>query len=152
MSSKLSMLNQRRSRLLTIFLANGVFISCEGKEALGMWFSTMQAKKAIISDAILLEKGKEFAERLQCKDFMASSGWLSRFKARHGNSLKALHCEAASVNSSSVSSSCSELQAITASYAQEGIYNMDETGLFYRMPPGKTLAHSPRQGTKQYKA
>ena len=46
------------------------------EEALGMWFSTMQAKKAIILDAILLEKGKEFAERLQCEDFMASSGWL----------------------------------------------------------------------------
>ena len=46
------------------------------EEALGMWFSTMQAKKAIISDAILLEKGKEFAERLQCDDFMASSAKL----------------------------------------------------------------------------
>ena len=108
-------------------------------------------KKAIISDAILLEKGKEFASRLQCDDFMASSGWLSRFKARHGISLKVLHGEAASVNSSSVSSSRSELQAITAGYAQEDIYNMDETGLFYRMPPSKTLAQGSRQGTKQYK-
>ena len=42
------------------------------EEALGMWFSTMQAKKAMILDAILLEKGKKFAERLQCDDFMAS--------------------------------------------------------------------------------
>ena len=68
-----------------------------------------------------------------------------------GECFEAYHGEAASVSSSSVSSSRSGLQAITASYAQEDIYNMDETGLFYRMPPSKTLVQGPRQGTKQYK-
>ena len=116
-----------------------------------MWFSTMQAKKAIISDAILLEKGKEFAVKLECKEFMASSGWLSRFKARHGISLKVLHGEAASVDANSVSTARSELKKVTSAYALRDIYNMDETGLFYRMPPSKTLAQAPRQGTKQYK-
>ena len=58
-------------------------------------------------------------------------------KARHGISLKALHGEAASVNSSSVSSSRSELQAITASYAQEDIYSMDETGFFIECHPAR---------------
>ena len=87
------------------------------------------------------------------KDSSARILWRHQvgFKARHDISLKALHREAASVSSSSVSSSRSELQAITASYAQEDIYNMDETSLFYRMPPSKTLAQGPRQGTKQYK-
>ena len=98
------------------------------ENALGMWFSTMQAKKAIFFYTIQLEKGKQIAARLQCDDFMASSGWLSRFKARHGIYLKVLHGEAVSVNSSSVSSSCSELQAITAGYAQKDTYNMDEIG------------------------
>ena len=121
------------------------------EEALGIWFATMQAKKAIISDAILLEKGKDFAARLQCDDFMASSGWLSRFKTRHGISLKILHGEAASVNTSTVSAARIELQAIVAQYAPEDVYNVDETGLFYRMPPSKSLAQGPRQGTKQYK-
>ena len=42
------------------------------EEALGIWFVTMQTKKAIISDAILLEKGKDFVARLQCDNFIAS--------------------------------------------------------------------------------
>jgi hypothetical protein len=48
------------------------------EEALAMWFATMQAKKAIISDAILLGKGKEFSERLHCTEFAPSGGWLSQ--------------------------------------------------------------------------
>jgi hypothetical protein len=121
------------------------------EETLGMWFTTMQAKKVIISDTILSEKGKDFAIQLQCEDFTASSGWLSRFKSRHDISLKVLHGEAASDNPASVSSGRSELQSVTAAYAPEDIYNMDETGMFYRMPPSKTLAQGPRQGTKQFK-
>lgn len=121
------------------------------EEALGIWFSTMQAKKAIISDSILLEKGKEFASRLQCDDFMVSGGWLSRFKARHGISCKALHGEADSVHVALVSSARMELIQVTAAYAPEDICNMDETGLFYRMPPSKSLTQGPRQGTKQFK-
>ena len=39
----------------------------------GMWFASMQVKKAIILDATLLKKAKEAAVRLQCDDFMTSS-------------------------------------------------------------------------------
>ena len=39
------------------------------EEALVMWFSTEQAKKAIITDVILIEKAKQFSERLECEDF-----------------------------------------------------------------------------------
>ena len=72
------------------------------EEALAMWFSTIQAKKAIITDAILIEKATQFSERLECKDFSPSGGWLRCFKARHGISLRNSHGEAASVDSSIV--------------------------------------------------
>ena len=121
------------------------------EEALGMWFQGMQAKKAIITDAILLEKGKYFAERLNCEEFVGSSGWLGRFKSRNGISLKLLHGEGASIDSSVALNGRSELRKVTSAYDPQDIYNMDETGLFYRMPPSKTLAQGPRQGTKQYK-
>ena len=75
----------------------------EVEEALYLWFSTMQAKKAIVTDTILLEKGKEFLEWLRCEDFAISGGWLQRFKARHGISLRTLHGESASVNDDVVS-------------------------------------------------
>ena len=43
------------------------------EEALSLCFSTMQAKKAIVTDAILMGKGKEFAERLHCEGFTVSA-------------------------------------------------------------------------------
>ena len=73
------------------------------EESLGMWFAGMQAKKAIMTDHILLEKAKFFTERLNCRDFTASEGWLSRFKCRHGIFLRRLHGEADSVDITSIS-------------------------------------------------
>ena len=121
------------------------------EEALAMWFATMQAKKAIISDAILIAKGKEFAERLHCTEFSPSGGWLSRFKSRHGISLRTLHGEAASVDVSVVAAARSTLKDVLSKYEPADIYNVDETGLFYRMPPSKSLAQGPLHGTKQFK-
>ena len=89
----------------------------------------MQAKKAIISDTILLEKVTDFSAGLQRDYFMASSGWFSQFKTRHGISLKVLHEEAASVDAISVS--CSELLKVTADYDPGDTYNMDKIGPFY---------------------
>ena len=119
----------------------------EVEEALALWFSTMQAKKAIVTDAILLGKGKMFAERLNCDEFTVSGGWLQRFKARHGICLRDLHGESASVNEDTVFTARLELKTILSAYDPKDIYNVDETGLFFRMPPSKSLT----SGTKQFK-
>lgn len=121
------------------------------EEALAMWFAGMQAKKGIVTDAILLEKGSYFAQRLNCPDFTASAGWLSRFKSRHGISLRLLHGEAASVDTCVVSAARVQLKEVVSAYAPCDVYNIDETGLFYRMPPSKSLSQGPRHGTKQFK-
>ena len=111
----------------------------------------MKAKKAIISNAILIAKGKEFAERLHCTEFSPSGGSLSQFKSRHGISLRTLHDEAASVDVSVVSAVRSTLKDVLSKYQPADIYNVDETGIFYRMPPIKSLAQGPLHGTKQFK-
>lgn len=121
------------------------------EEALAMWFSTMLAKKAIITDAILLEKGKQFSDRLHCEYFSPSGGWVSRFKARHGISLRNLHGEAASVDLSVVTTARTSIKETLAKYSPQDVYNIDETGLFYRMPPSKSLTQGPQHGTKQFK-
>ena len=121
------------------------------EEALAMWLSMMQAKKAIITDAILIEKGKQFSERLECEASSPSGGWLSRFKACQGISLRNLHGEAASVDSSIVASARTSLRETLSQYEPADIYNIDETGLFFRMPPSKLLTQGPQHGTKQFK-
>ena len=64
-----------------------------------------------MTDAILLGKGKEFVEQLNCGEITVSGGWLQRFKARNGISLCNLHGESASVNDDVVSSAHVELHA-----------------------------------------
>ena len=119
------------------------------EETLAMWSAGMQAKKGIVKDSVLLEKGRFVTERLSCPEFTASAGWLSRFKSSHGISLRLLHGEAASVDTGAVSSARVQLQEVISAFAPCDVYNIDETGLFYRMPPSKSLSQGPRNGTKQ---
>ena len=118
------------------------------EEALAMWFTIMQAKKAIVTDSILIEKGKQYAEKLNCEHFSPSGGWLSRFKSRHSISLRNLHGEAASVNVSAVATARMTLREALSEHNPADIYNIDETGLFYGMPPSKSLSQRPQHGTK----
>ncbi len=61
-----------------------------------------------------------------------SDGWLSSFK--EWNELKSFkhHGEAASAKIEDVEVECEQIKVICADYALKDIYNMDETGLFYR--------------------
>ena len=59
----------------------------------------MEVKKAIVTNAILVAKAKEFASRLDRPedDFKGCNRWLSRFKQQRGIASRKLHEEASSV-------------------------------------------------------
>ena len=80
-----------------------------------------------------------------------SSGWLHKFKERNGIRLHKLHGEASSVNQDVVIESRLSLQEKMSSYPAERIYNMDETGLFYRLEPDTSLATLRLSGRKKDK-
>ena len=65
--------------------------------------------------------------------------------------LRLLHGEAASVDTGAVSAAHVQLQKVISAFAPCDVYNVDETGLFYRMPPSKSLSQGPRHGTKRFK-
>jgi hypothetical protein len=43
------------------------------------------------------------------------------------------------------------LHTIAGEYNEEDIYNMDESGLFWRMPPSQSLTYTNRPGIKKDK-
>lgn len=54
-------------------------------KAMLSWFSQQKARGMAVSDAVSVAKAKYFFNTLKLKgDFNASSGWLRRFKHRHG--------------------------------------------------------------------
>jgi len=57
---------------------------------------------------------------------------LSKFKKRHGLKQVKKHGEAASADNAAIVKTIPELKEILKSYDLKDIFNMDETGLFYR--------------------
>ena len=90
--------------------------------------------RAILSDAILIEKAKLLANGLGIPEdgLQFSSGWLQGFKKRNGIRQQKLQGEAGSADLTAILEALPVLREKCANYPLERIYNMDETGLFYR--------------------
>ena len=61
-----------------------------------------------------------------------SNGWLSTWKGRHGVFSVRLHGEAGGADQQGVARAQRELPGIIEKYRPEDVFNIDETGLFYR--------------------
>jgi hypothetical protein len=61
-----------------------------------------------------------------------SSGWLHKFKNRNGIRQRKLEGEASSADEAAIANALPLLRERCSNYPLERIYNMDETGLFYR--------------------
>ena len=69
----------------------------------------------------------------------------------HGIKIQVIHGESASVDAEVVEDGRKKLRESLHEYSPDRIYNMDETGLFLRLEPNKTLATGPVSGTKMCK-
>lgn len=116
------------------------------EEALHRWFLAAMEAKLSISDDILTEKAKQLHAHLLItnpgqKDCKFSSGWSTGFKKRYSIKFRVLHGEANSVEvTEDVLNQMEALKAKCSMYEKRDIYNMDETGLFFKLQPNKTLS------------
>ena len=110
-------------------------------EILYRWFKQARAMSANVSGNILMEKAKDIAREMNLEDFTPSTGWLDRFKKRRGIAFRAVCGESASVDSSQTDEWLSKaLPELLKEYGPDDVFNADETGLFFRCLPDKTLA------------
>lgn len=88
----------------------------------------------------------ELAKLLGIDEFKASDGWLAGFKKRHSIGLRRIQGEAAAVDVSFLNEwRRGPLNELLACFSPADTYNADETGLFWRAMPEKTLAFSGEQ-------
>ena len=80
----------------------------------------------------LIEKAKQIAERLRKANFKGSQGWLEKWKLRHNIKQMRVCGESGDVRGETVDSWKERLPEILQGYAKENIWNMDETGVFWR--------------------
>lgn len=81
------------------------------------------------------------AEKLKLDNFKASDGWLQNFKVRHDVKFRTEQGEAAAIDLEKVEDWRQEvLTDALSKYSADDVFNADETGLFWKLMPNKTLA------------
>lgn len=113
----------------------------EVDQGLLKWFSQQRSNNVTISGTVLQSKaedlGSKLLERPECR---FSRSWIERFKTRHNISSGKIVGEAAAVNMTVVNDWLqNKWPLIRENFKDEDIFNGDETGLFYKLTPDKTL-------------
>jgi len=81
-----------------------------------------------------------------------SQGWLANFKRRYGLKRRVQHGEAQGAYTDKIEEEMRAVRTLCGEYREDDIYNMDETGLYWRRAPDAGLSTSTRPGVKKEKA
>ncbi|KAH9124184.1 hypothetical protein LEN26_009763 [Aphanomyces euteiches] len=108
-----------------------------------LWFCKARATKVIpVTGPMLQEKALRAAAALGMTSFTASNGWLQGFRVRHNIQFRTLSGESAVVNMETVNDWMQSIATLVQDYHPDDIFNCDETGLFWRDLPTKSLIMS----------
>lgn len=115
------------------------------------WVQQAILAKINITGDVICEKWKHFAQLCgipSAEWLTLSHGWLDAFRQRNGLRHFKPIPDIPISSKPQPESDLARLTAIISQYAPEDVYNMDETGLFYAMPPDKELAEQQREEGK----
>jgi hypothetical protein len=115
----------------------------ELEDMLYTWINSMRRANLLVPPSLAIAKARSIALNLSFPktDFKASWQWLSQFKVLQRLQKMLLHGEGAEVKKSDLGllAALDNLYVIIAQYDPENVYNMDETGLFFRLLPKYSL-------------
>ena len=77
--------------------------------------------------------------------FVASDGWLEKWKATYAIKEKRIVGEGGDVPEETVSSWIERLQELTEGYSSENIWNVDESGCFFKALPDAGLVQKGKK-------
>ena len=123
------------------------------------WFNQRRANAELISGIILQSVAKNFYEKLVDQGlvpknkFIASNGWLAKFKKRHGLRDLQAKGEKASANKEESDAFVIKFEQflIDNQYELDDVYNGDEGGLMFRSLPNQTLVTANEKEVAGYK-
>lgn len=111
------------------------------------------ARSTVISGILLRKKAPHFTTRLDIEDLKASNRWIGGFKQQNSVVYKTVLGQCNNVDFRTVEEwQKEELLKINEGYECKDIYNADETGMFFRLPPNTTpsLKVESFNGRKNY--
>lgn len=117
------------------------------------WFQSRRKKLIALNGPLIQNEAKGMANSLGMVDFKASEGWLDKFKLRYNIYDLGLSGESASVDLSRVDEWKKASSELINSYEEENIFNVDETSLFWKCTPKRSLVFRGERaaGTKKSK-
>ena len=101
-----------------------------------------------------MEKAKETMKLLypqQPSEHSLSLGWLEKFKLRHGIKSFRRFGESGSVDTQDMEQKLESIREKIDQFPKKDVFNIDETGLFYRLQADHSLATKQLEGRKQDK-
>ena len=98
-----------------------------------------------VDGTMLQEEALLIAEKLGISGFKTSNGWLQRFKQRYNLQKMANAGENWEVSEETLESWNERVREITRGWSPENVWNMDETGSFWRGLPDTSLNEKGRQ-------
>ncbi|CAH0729636.1 unnamed protein product, partial [Brenthis ino] len=124
------------------------------EEALYCWFLQKRSTGQPISGPLLCEKALQLNKKIGSDEsFVASNGWLYRFKSRHGIRELEIQGEkmSADVDAANSFKDGFKKELDKNDYDLDFLYNADETGLYWKSLPSKSLASQRENSATGYK-
>lgn len=113
----------------------------ELEKCLVLWLRRARSQSIPINGPLIRAKAEEFVLQLGIKDFLCSEGWLTRFKERNGLVFRTIAGEAAAADATACRDwRAGRLPEIMRQFKDDDIYNVDETALFFKLLPSKSIA------------
>ena len=107
------------------------------------WFKQCEASGIYVSGSLLKEEAmniKNLLKNPDLNDFKASEGWLDTWKLSYGIHEKQISGESFDASEVTVGSWMEWLRELYKWYQLKYIWNMDESGCFFKALPSKSLA------------
>lgn len=122
------------------------------------WVNDQNNSGRCLTGDVIKAKGKRLLEEVNRLlpessgvDLTFSAGWLWRFQRRWNLKSRKLHGEAGDADADAVERELPNLRLACDRYAKEDVWNADETGLNYAMPPDRTISQAAQPGRKKDK-
>ena len=117
-------------------------------EVLFEWYKRCSGSNIYPNGAMLKEKAMAIKEQLKSSDFddfRASDGWLDCWKTTYFVKERQIVGEAGDVSTETVTSWMERINELIEGYSLENIWNMDESGCFFKVLPDKELVEKGKQ-------
>lgn len=111
----------------------------------------IEACGGVYNERILKAEALHLAKEMRDNTFCASNGWLQSFKDKYGIRLKVLSGESNNLNRNDFNEFYQNIKTKMERYRDADIFNCDETALFYKQAPSKSLMAKTRKGLKSCK-